>query len=82
MARPSDEQYRTWARADIGKTDGIVIDSDAQVSYADDGAWVAAWIWIADPEPEEEENPFEHDSTHSGCLPDCRACAWEQDHEG
>jgi hypothetical protein len=81
MARPSDEQYRTWARADIGKTDEIMIDSDAQVSRTGEGAWVQVWILVPDPE-DAEENPFEHDSTYSGCLPDCRACAWERDQEG
>jgi hypothetical protein len=81
MTRPSDAQYRAWAREDIGKTDNLVIGEQAEVEQVDYGAWVAAWIFVADPDPE-EENPFEHDSTYSGCLPDCRACAWERDQEG
>lgn len=54
MARPSNKQFRTWATADIGKTDAIVVDADAEVCHDDTGAWVAAWIWVVTPEEKEE----------------------------
>jgi hypothetical protein len=36
------------ARAKYGD-DNIEIDDNAEMSEADDGTWVAAWVWIASP---------------------------------
>lgn len=32
--------------------DGINIDDGAKAARADDGLWVQAWVWIANPEDE------------------------------
>ena len=34
--------------------DDIEIDDNPEVIVGDDGAWVAAWVWI--PNPEEQED--------------------------
>lgn len=48
---------------DIYGSDDIEIDDDATISAADDGVWVAGWLWvhnenrdIEEKEEEEEEN--------------------------
>ena len=38
----------------IASDNKIEIDSDAKVSFANDGAWVAAWVWVALPDLFEE----------------------------
>lgn len=42
---PIAAAYREEARATYAD-DEIQIDADARVSIADDGAWVAAWVWV------------------------------------
>ena len=32
------------------------------------------------PEWDNEENPYDHDSSYNGCAPDCPACRWDKDH--
>lgn len=39
--------------------DDIEIDDEPELSETDDGAWVAAWVWVANAEIEEE--PDEED---------------------
>ena len=39
---------------DLWGTDDIEIDDTAYVSHADDGYWVSAWLWV--PQPEEDED--------------------------
>jgi len=41
-----------------GSGDNLEIDDGAKASRADDGAWVAAWVWL----PNEDQDP-------KGCLP-------------
>lgn len=36
-------------------TDDIEIDDEPATSAGEGGTWVAAWVWIEDPEEEEEE---------------------------
>lgn len=36
--------------------DNIEIDEEAKASRGDDGVWVAAWVWLADNEEEEEDD--------------------------
>lgn len=31
-------------------TDEVEIDGHPAMSHADDGAWVAAWVWVSDVE--------------------------------
>ena len=54
MSIPTDEQYRESAAEQYGYEGSIEIDSNAVVSRADepdaDGAYVQAWVWIADYE--------------------------------
>lgn len=38
----------------IASDNKIEIDSDARVSFANDGAWVAAWVWVARPDALDE----------------------------
>lgn len=51
MADMTDEQLRAMARADYG-SDDCEIDDDAVVSRGDDGAFVAAWVWVRYPDDE------------------------------
>jgi hypothetical protein len=50
--RASPHRYLTRAIEQYA-SDVINIDDDARLSYADHGAWVQAWVWVADPKPEE-----------------------------
>lgn len=34
--------------------DEINIDDDAMVSVGDDGVWVEAWVWVQNPEDDED----------------------------
>jgi len=38
----------------LGSDDNIEIDDDAHESRADDGAWVQAWVWVPNPDSEED----------------------------
>ncbi len=38
-------------------SDEIEIDEEPAVSRADDGVWVAAWVWLAKPVKEEKPEP-------------------------
>lgn len=52
---PATEEQIAAARDEYG-SDDIQIDSDAQISEADDGYWVQAWVWIDAPEEEEDDD--------------------------
>lgn len=43
-------QYRQCALGKYaeGSNDTIEVDEDAKISIGDEGAWVQAWVWIAD----------------------------------
>lgn len=43
------DAMRERARA-IWARDDIQIDNNARISVAENGAWVAAWVWVADEE--------------------------------
>ena len=47
---PTDDQYRTAARAEYACEGDVAIDDNAIVSRGDEkGAYVAAWVWVAEP---------------------------------
>ena len=49
----TDEQYRAQARAKYEDEGQIEIDEGAEVSRGDDpGAYVQAWVWVADEDAE------------------------------
>lgn len=50
----SEEQIER-ARAKTGWSDEIEVDEGAKLSVADDGVWVAAWIWLQNENTEGEE---------------------------
>ncbi len=51
----TDEIYRNLAREDYGRgDDDCEIDSDATVSHSDEGAFVAAWVWVRKTEMQEQ----------------------------
>lgn len=37
-----------------GSDDNIEIDDNPLLSHAESGVWVAAWVWVAYPQGEEE----------------------------
>ncbi len=37
-----------------GSDDNIEIDDNPNLSHAESGVWVAAWVWVAYPQGEEE----------------------------
>lgn len=47
--RPEDGQIITRAR-ELYANDETEIDDDPAVSHADDGTWVAAWVWVSNEE--------------------------------
>lgn len=50
MSQMSDRWYLKTAKTEIHKDGEVEIDSNAIVSRgADDGAYVQAWVWVADP---------------------------------
>jgi hypothetical protein len=49
------EAEREAARDRIDDPTETQIDEDALVSHADDGFWVAAWVWVPQPEDESED---------------------------
>lgn len=51
MKKPDKEVLRV-ARETYVRSGEVEIDNDADMSYADDGCWVSAWVWV----PYEEEN--------------------------
>ena len=53
----SDERLREEARRIYakGSDDDIEIDDAAEVSRGDEGAWVAAWVWLRFDTEEEVE---------------------------
>lgn len=52
-AGPATEERQALiaeARKKYG-SDTIEIDDNAEISQAEEGAWVAAWLWISAPAP-------------------------------
>ncbi|CDO34020.1 hypothetical protein [Novosphingobium sp. KN65.2] len=49
----ADPGLREEANAKYG-TDDIEIDDEPATSAGDQGTWVAAWVWIEEPEGDEE----------------------------
>ena len=45
MSTPSNDDYRDQAVATYADEE-TQIDPHAKVSASDDGAWVAAWVWV------------------------------------
>lgn len=57
MSAKSDNWYRTQAQKHIHRDGEIEVDDNALVSTgADAGAYVAAWVWVDDPEEEESDD--------------------------
>lgn len=46
----------TSARNRYCTSDDIEIDDTPSVSIADDGTWVAAWLWVPAPEEDDEDS--------------------------
>ena len=42
---PSDDDLRATAKADY-EDRNLIIDTDADTSLCDDGAWVQAWVYV------------------------------------
>lgn len=53
MTEQTDDDLRRAARATYG-SDDIEIDDNAIVSRGDDGAFVAAWVWVYYDETEDD----------------------------
>lgn len=49
MKYMKDTQYRAEAKEQYSGND-IEIDDNAAVNIVASGAWVAAWVWVANPE--------------------------------
>ena len=57
MGRLSDRQYRELATEQYHRDGSVEIDDNAVVSNGDDdGAYVAAWVWVYDSNHESEED--------------------------
>lgn len=52
----ADPALRDAAHEAYG-TDEVEIDDEAATSPADDGTWVAAWVWMANEADDDEEEP-------------------------
>ena len=52
------DEIREKARASYGKEGEIEIPDDAQVSWAEGGAYVAAWVWVSDQNTPKQETPL------------------------
>ena len=52
MSNEIDGAYSSKAR-EIWVDVDLEIDDDAKVSISDDGAWVAAWVWVDKHDVEE-----------------------------
>lgn len=77
MGQLSDRQYRELATEQYHRDGSVEIDFEAVVSNGeDDGAYVAAWVWVYDGDLESE-----HMSSENGCHEDCPACAEEVEAE-
>lgn len=50
----SDEEMA--AASEEHACDEIEIDDEASVSHADEGYWVSAWVWVATPEADENDD--------------------------
>lgn len=56
MSSHTDDWYRQRARETIHRDGEIEIDGNAVVSAGgDNGAYVAAWVWVEDDEAEDSE---------------------------
>lgn len=55
----TDAEIRTLARGQYG-SDDVEIDADAVVSHGDNpddpGAFVAAWVWVRFPAPDDDDD--------------------------
>lgn len=49
------EKYLPLAEQKYSSEGQVEIDDSAVVSDSEDGAYVAAWVWVEDPDPEEED---------------------------
>lgn len=74
MAEQSDDDLRQAARAAYG-SDDIEIDDNAIVSRGDDGAFVAAWVWVRFAEDEDsDEDEDEDEDDDSDRIAACNQC--------
>lgn len=48
-----DKQVFMDAASALYASDDIQVDGDAELSEADDGAWVQAWVWVSDSDAEQ-----------------------------
>jgi hypothetical protein len=55
-APPGDGWYRREAAKRYGADGEIEFDDLAVVSESDEGAYVAAWVWVSKPMPREESD--------------------------
>lgn len=52
----TNDEFRAAAKKEYGSEGRIEIDGNAIVSRGNDyGAYIAAWVWIADDHPSEED---------------------------
>jgi hypothetical protein len=49
----TDEQAIAAAR-DMYASDDVEIDDNPKLSHADDGVWVAAWVWVSREDAEHD----------------------------
>ena len=53
MMKDEEDRYRSQAMEEYCGDD-LQIDKDAAVSSSEDGAWVAAWVWVQAEEEGED----------------------------
>ena len=51
------KKYRKTAKKVYEEDGCIEIDDDAEVSSSEDGAYIAAWVWIGKEEIDESSDP-------------------------
>lgn len=51
--------YVQWARKNRADDD-TEIDADPAISSADDGVWIAAWVWVSDADIDIDAPPLEY----------------------
>jgi hypothetical protein len=55
---PSDDWYRQQAEEQHGHEGEVEVDPGAPVSRTDNGAYVQAWIWVYNPEPDDADDDY------------------------